>query len=252
VAITLCGLVLAGAAVTGVVLLGEDDDSGATQPRSAPSSATPAPSASEAGTGGGAPSPGDSPTDDPKVLVDQLNGITVPVPGGWEKPQSTVESAATMRTVDSYSCPGDSGSFCYHGTVTTRTATGTDLTSSEALAKEDIKTAADKAYEENIVGDRIHGGVTSHKELRSTSVSVAGRTGYLVRWQVTTGKGPGGYVQSLVFPSSLGSESPVIVRFAFDAGQDELPLELMDTITEGIRPIGDSATSGGVGSSVAP
>ncbi|MFI6723862.1 DUF2510 domain-containing protein [Streptomyces atratus] len=38
----------------------------------------------------------------------------------------------------------------------------------------------------------------------------------------------------------------------FDAGPDGPPLSLMDTITEEIRPIDDSGTSGGVGSSVAP
>lgn len=83
-------------------------------------------------------------------------------------------------------------------------------------------------------------------------MNVAGRAGYQVRWRVNTAKGPGGYVQSLVFPSTVGSESLIIVRYAFDAGPDGPPLSLMDTLTKGIRPIGDSATSGGVGSSIAP
>ncbi|MFG2625963.1 DUF2510 domain-containing protein [Streptomyces sp. NPDC048473] len=246
VALAVAGLVVVGAAVTGAVLLGRDDSG--TQPKAGPSSSAPLPTADH-----DSPSPSGSPAEgDPKVLVDQLNGITLPIPDGWEKPESTVEEALTMRTVDSYSCPGDSSDFCYHGTVTTRTASGTDITSAEELAKQDITTAADSAYEEDIVGDRIHGGITSHRQLASASVSVAGRTGYQVRWRVTTGKGPGGYVQSLVFPSTVGSESLIVVRYAFDAGPDGPPLSLMDTITKGIRPVGDSGTSGGVGSSVAP
>lgn len=88
--------------------------------------------------------------------------------------------------------------------------------------------------------------------LKAQELTVAGRTGYLVRWQVTTGKGPGGFVQSLAFPSSVGTETPVIVRFAFDAEVPGLPLSLMDTITRGIRPLGDRATSGGVGASIGP
>ena len=59
-----------------------------------------------------------------------------------------------------------------------------------------------------------------------------------MRWRVTTAKGPGGYVQSMVFPSSVGTESPVVVRYAFDAGPDVrcvtgmiAPLEL-DTRTQ--------------------
>ncbi|MGW9122242.1 DUF2510 domain-containing protein [Streptomyces sp. NPDC055663] len=244
VALAVAGLVVVGAAVTGAVLLGRDDDG--TRPAAGPSASAPSPTAATA-----TPSPSGSPTeDDPKILVDQLNGITLPIPDGWEKPPRTVDQVLTMRTVDSYDCPGSSSDFCYHGTVTSRVASATDITSAEELAEQDIATAADGAYEKNIVGNRIHGGITSHKVLDSGSVSVAGRAGYQLRWRVDTAKGPGGYVQSLVFPSPTGSESLVIVRYAFDAGPDGPPLRLMDTITKGIRPIGDSATSGGAGSSI--
>ncbi|SFX47519.1 DUF2510 domain-containing protein [Streptomyces atratus] len=247
VALAVAGLIVVGAAVTGTVLLGRDDSG--TRPEAGPSSSAPPATPTATAT----PSPGDSPAeDDPKVLVDQLNGITLPIPDGWEKPGRTVEKVLTMRTVDSYDCPGSSSDFCYHATVTSRIASATDITSPEELAKQDIATAADSAYEKNIVGDRIHGGITSHKQLDSGSVSVAGRTGYQVRWRVNTAEGPGGYVQSLVFPSTIGSEALIIVRCAFDAGPDGPPLSLMDTITKGIRPIGDSATSGGAGSSIAP
>ncbi|MFD6278277.1 DUF2510 domain-containing protein [Streptomyces sp. NPDC060209] len=247
-ALTVAGLAVAAAAVTGFLVLGQDG--GGTQPRSASSSSAPTPTSTDSASAA-TPSPAQGPDSDPALLVDQLNGVTLPVPDGWEKPENTLDDASTMRTVGSYTCPGDSGSFCYHGTVTVRTVSGTDLTDMKALAEEDIGTAADRAYGKDTVGDLIHGGIRSQKELASKSVTVAGRTGYLVRRQVTTGKGPGGYVQSLVFPSAVGSETPVIVRFAFDAGRDELPLPLMDTITRGIRPIGD-ATGGGVGSTVAP
>ncbi|MEV7400707.1 DUF2510 domain-containing protein [Streptomyces sp. NPDC091267] len=251
VALVVAGALVVGAAVTGAVLLGRDDDG--TRPQARRSSA---PSHARTGTGaapGDSPSPDGSPDDsDPTVLVDQLNGITLPIPDGWEKSDSTVDELLTMRTADSYSCPGSSSAFCYHGTVTTRTPNGADATSAEKLAEQDIEAAAKRAYDENTVGERIHGGITSHTQLAAASVSVAGRTGYLVRWRVATGKGPGGYVQSLVFPSAVGSESLVVVRYAFDAGPDGPPLSLMDTLTKGIRPIGDSGTSGGVGSSVAP
>ncbi|MEV5201545.1 DUF2510 domain-containing protein [Streptomyces sp. NPDC053720] len=244
VALAVAGLIVVGAAVTGAVLLGGDDDG--ERPEAGPSgSVTPT-------TVTDTPSPTGSPAeDDPKVLVDQLNGITLPIPDGWEKPDRTVEPVLTMRTVNSYACPGSSSDFCYHATVTSRTASATDITSAEELAEQDIATAADGAYEKNIVGNRIHGGIMSHKVLDSASVSVAGRAGYQVRWRVDTAKGPGGYVQSLVFPSPVGSESLIIVRYAFDAGPDGPPLSLMDTITKAIRPIGDSATSGGAGSSIA-
>ncbi|WP_432105379.1 DUF2510 domain-containing protein [Streptomyces sp. bgisy091] len=245
-ALAAAGLAVAAAAVTGFLVLGDGEGGAGRAGPAAGSSAPPAPTASTA-----APSPTTGGQEDPAVLVDQLNGVTIPVPDGWEKPEHTLDDATTMRTAASYSCPGDSGDFCYHGTVTVRTASGTDLTEMKPIAEEDVETAADRAYGKDIAGDLIHGGIRSEKELASRSVTVAGRTGYLVRRQITTGKGPGGYVQSLVFPSPLGSETPVIVRFAFDADRDELPLSLMDSLTRGIRPIGD-ATDGGVGSTVAP
>ncbi|MFJ6318481.1 DUF2510 domain-containing protein [Streptomyces californicus] len=244
-AVTLSGALVLGAAVAGVILLGRDDDGTTAAPTTTTSAQAPATSPAPAATSGGAPAP----DADPAVLVDQLNGITLPVPEGWERPETSSARVPTIRTEQSYDCPGGS-SFCYHGTISTHTAAGGDTP--EEIAEADIATAADLAYEEDGIGRRLHGGIRTHKVLEARETAVAGRTGYLVRWQVTTGRGPGGYVQSLAFPSSVGSGAPVIVRFAFDAGVPDLPLSLMDTITRGIRPVGDSATSGGVGASVGP
>lgn len=138
------------------------------------------------------------------------------------------------------------------GTVYSRTATATDERSPKALALGDIKDAADRAYDEDTIGRELFGGITRHEKVKEGSVAVAGRSGYLVRWRVYTAKGPGGYVQSLAFPSSLGSEAPVIVRFAIDAGDGAPPLTDLDKMTKGIRTIGEGETSGGVGNSVGP
>ena len=121
--------------------------------------------------------------------------------------------------------------------VTVRTAGGTDLTAMKALAEEDIGTAADGAYGKDAFGDRIHGGSRPTRRWRPSPSTVAGRTGYLVRRQVTTGKGPGGYVQSLVFPSAVGRETAGHRALRLRRGPARrLPLSLMDTITRGIRP----------------
>lgn len=122
----------------------------------------------------------------------------------------------------------------------------------KALAEQDIPDAADAAYDRDLIGGRPFGGIESHRRVKSGQIAVAGRAGYFVRWRVTTAKGPGGYVESLVFPSSVGTEAPVIVRFVFDAGADGPPLADMDRITKGIRPLDDASTSGGVGSSIGP
>ncbi|MFI6473310.1 DUF2510 domain-containing protein [Streptomyces sp. NPDC050516] len=236
-------VVLVAAIAVGVAVLGKGDDTPHTT--SASKSAT-APVAVNSPSG----RPSSGPSGDPHTLVDQLNGITLPIPDGWEKTDDAVTGLVTMATKDTYNCPGDSG-FCHHGKVTTSTATMTDLKTAEAVAKNDITDAANDAYDHDPVGARLYNGITSHREVRSGSVVVDGRTGYLVRWEVKTGAGPGGYVESLAFPSTVGSEAMVIARFAFDAGKDGPPLALMDTITRGIAPIGGSQ-NGGVGSSLPP
>ncbi|MFG2719388.1 DUF2510 domain-containing protein [Streptomyces sp. NPDC048416] len=187
---------------------------------------------------------------DPHTLVDQLDGITLTIPDGWEKTDDPVTGLVTMTTKGTYDCPGDSG-FCHHGSVTTATATATDLKTAEAIAKNDIADAAADAYDHDPIGGHPYNGITSHQEVKSGPVVVDGRTGYLVRWQVRTGKGPGGYVESLAFPSTVGSQAMVIARFALDAGADGPPLALMDTITRSIAPIG-GGQNGGVGTSLAP
>lgn len=246
VALSVAGVVLVASIVTGVVVLGEDDG---TSQEGAPAPSTSEPVESPSPT---SPTPTTSaPDPDPSHLVDPLNGITIPVPEGWEKADNTVDRDPTIETPDTYDCPGDSG-LCHHGTVSSRTATATDERSPKALALGDIKDAADRAYDEDAIGRQPFDGIKSHQKVKEGTVAVAGRSGYLVRWRVHTESGPGGYVQSLVFPSSLGSEAPVIVRFAIDAGTGEgvPPLSDMDKITKGIRQAGDGETGGGVGNSV--
>ncbi|GAA3506861.1 hypothetical protein GCM10019016_139760 [Streptomyces prasinosporus] len=214
---------------------------------SAPAPGAPSPSASPSP----ADSPADSPAGDPDVVEDPLNGITFPLLDGWVRPENVAEDDVVMTTDGTYDCPGE-GTVCRHGLVVSRTVTGSDETSPRALAEEDVSEAADEAFHEDATGRRPHGGIESHRVVGAGPVAVAGRAGYFVRWRVRTGEGPGGYVQSMVFPSSVGTESPVVVRYVFDAGEDGPPLADMDRITEGIRSLTDADSGGGVGSSIGP
>ncbi|CAM5746756.1 hypothetical protein [Streptomyces afghaniensis 772] [Streptomyces afghaniensis] len=251
VALIAAGAVLVAAIVTGALVLGDDGDGAET--RTAPTSAPPAPNGPSATTPEASPSPSTSEpsADDPAVVEDQLNGVTFPLLDGWVRPQYVAQDDVVMTTDGTYDCPGGVG-LCRHGLVFSRTVTENDEKSPEALAKADIKNAADEAYDRDTLGRELYGGIESHQQVESGPVAVAGRAGYLVRWRVRTAKGPGGYVQSLVFPSSVGTESPVLVRYVFDAGEDGPPLADMDRITKGIRPFGDADTGGGVGSSIGP
>ncbi|MFG2787719.1 DUF2510 domain-containing protein [Streptomyces sp. NPDC048419] len=249
VALVAAGAVLVAAIVTGTVFLGRSDGNGP-DVQTAPN-----PVASDAGPTSESPSPSQSSAepsaDDPSVVTDQLDGITLPLLDGWVRPQYVAEDDVVMTTDGTYDCPGDSG-VCRHGLVISRTVSQSDQSSPRALAEQDVKDAADAAYDRDLVGRRPFGGIESHRQVKSGQIAVAGRAGYFVRWRVRTAKGPGGYVESLAFPSTVGTEAPVMVRFVFDAGEAGPPVADMDRIARGIRSIDDAATGGGVGSSIGP
>lgn len=233
------------AVVAGVLVIGGDDEEN--PPTAGPTAVTPTPTAPPTTDG---PVEDDDEDKNATRVDDQLNGISLPIVKGWEKPEFYSGPAPTVTTVGTYPCPSGSKE-CRHGTVSSHAVSRTDASTPEAIAKEDVAAAAKETYEEDILGSLPYGRMTAYKVVAAGPTAVAGRTGYLVRWQVTTDKGPGGYVQSLAFPSPTGSESPVVVRFVFDAGPDGPALAVMDEITRGIRPIG-SDTNGGVGSSITP
>ncbi|MEU1279850.1 DUF2510 domain-containing protein [Streptomyces sp. NPDC005805] len=250
------GAVLVAAVVTGAVLLfGKDDEDGGPDPVASGGPETTA-SAPASPAPGGSATPSAAPSADPDEgrLVDQLNGVSLPMPDGWEKSDRLIGPGATMHTDATYDCPGGGSSLCRHGRVTSLSATpSADATTAKQVAEADIAKAADQAYDEDVLGTPAYGGLRAHKVVKAQNVAVAGRAGYLIRWRVTTGKGPGGHVQTVAFPSTIGTESMVVVRLAFDAGPDGPDLAEMDAITAGIRPIGAAGdTSGGVGSSIGP
>ncbi|MFH0517039.1 DUF2510 domain-containing protein [Streptomyces sp. M41] len=238
VALTVAGAVLVASVVTGVIVLNRDD--GGTDVDTAPTLATDEPAPREPATGTPTPTPSQSTSepsaDDPAVVVDQLNGISLPLLDGWIRPRNIAETDILMTTSGTYDCPGDGG-FCRRGRVYSRTVTQNDETSPEALAKADIKDAAHEAYDRDFVGRSPYGGIESHQVVGSGPVTVAGGAGYFVRWRVKTAQGPGGHVQSLAFPSRVGTGAPVIVRYVLDAGEDGPPTADMDRFTRGIRTV---------------
>jgi hypothetical protein len=227
VALVAAGVVLVTSIVTGAFVLGREGGGGAAATRTTPAAAPAQTTGSPAGPSSA----------DPSVVVDELNGIALPLLDGWVRAQDVAEDDVMMTTPGTYDCPGDPG-LCRHGRVISRTVTANDERSPKALAEHDIADAANTAYDRDLLDNRPFHGVTSHRQLRASPVAVAGSVGYLVRWQVRTGVGPGGYVESLAFPSGVGSRALVIVRFVFDAGADGPPLTDMDRITQRIRPAG--------------
>ncbi|GAA2730362.1 DUF2510 domain-containing protein [Streptomyces nogalater] len=182
------------------------------------------------GSGGGAPSPG--PSGPPEVrgggsVPDPVNGISLPVPKGWTG--QTMGAGAQVTSEDSYKCPGEPAQTCTAGGAYSAPAMvlRTKGDTAEEVAKADIAANAEESY-----GGTTYGGITSHEELASEAVTVAGQKGYLVRWKAVTRKGADGYVESVAFPSPGAPDRIVVIRFGLDVGQK---LSVVDEILKGVE-----------------
>ncbi|MDJ0343750.1 DUF2510 domain-containing protein [Streptomyces sp. H10-C2] len=229
-------LVLVGGVVAGVVMLNKSGGDKASGKPSPSSSASRNPDGGPSGAPGG-PSQNPGPTSGSGVAVDTLDKVGLPILPGW---QGKSGAGGAGLTTGSYKCPADPAKNCVRGGVFSAPAAAYKLTSTtpEAAAKEDIPVNAEQSYE---------GGLTSHKELLSQPVTVAGQQGYLVRWQVVTKVGDDGYVQSLVFPSPANPQQLVVVRYGFDINAQAPGLDIMDRITKGIKAASGSGGTGGTG-----
>ncbi|MGQ4486427.1 DUF2510 domain-containing protein [Streptomyces sp. SAS_281] len=192
----------------------------------------------DGGNDGGGESPEPSrPQIEDGYATDLASGISIPVPDGW-KGESGMGAGVTTG---SYACPGDTEQTCVRGGVFSAPAEALKLTTktAKATAEKDIEANADESY-----GEKIYGGITSHEELKSEAVTVAGQQGYRVRWKVVTKNGDDGYVESLAFPSPLAKDMLVVIRSGFDVNSKAPSLSVLDTITKGIKAASRGAGSG--------
>ncbi len=240
------GIVLL-AAVGGGVFLAQDDAGHRENPLaegpSTPPSGTPEGGGDSGGgdkDGGGSQGPGQGmPETEKGYATDLASGISIPVPEGWTGNSGPVGAGIT---VGEHACPGDASQKCVRGGVFSVPAAALklDATTAKAAAEKDISANAQESY-----GEKIYEGITSHKELKSEAVTVAGQKGYLVRWKVVTKKGDDGYVESLAFPSPNDDSMLVVIRSGFDINAAAPKLSVLDDITKGIK----AASGGGSGES---
>lgn len=236
----MAALVLIGAVVAGILVLGK----GSSKKDDAKNTPSPAISAPHRKGGGGQPAPQpsggtQSPGSGGGKAVDGYDGISLPVLDGWTGATGQNGIGANVTT-GGYPCPGDPSQPCVRGGVFAEPAAAAKITatSPEAAAKADIAPNAADSYSTD-----IYGATTSHQQVASQAVTVAGQQGYMVRWRITTKSGTSGYVESLVFPSPSNSSKLVLVRFGFDIGGQAPGVDVMDRITQGIKA--DSSGSQG-------
>ncbi|MEW1615609.1 MULTISPECIES: DUF2510 domain-containing protein [unclassified Streptomyces] len=240
------GAVVLAAIGGGMYLLREDDDGQPDIAVAPPSAAPSAPDGSgapddENGSGGedGGAGPGEQlPQTEPGYATDLAAGISLPVPKGWT---GTSAPLGAGLSTGEYACPGGPAKTCVRGGVFSAPAVALNLTakSPEEAAKKDIAVNAEKSY-----GGDSYGKISSHEELRSGEVTVAGQKGYAVRWKVVTEKGDDGYVESLVFPSPAAKDKLVVVRSGFDVNKDAPKLSVLDEIVKGIKAASGTGTGG--------
>ncbi|MEU7577147.1 DUF2510 domain-containing protein [Streptomyces sp. NPDC041068] len=190
----------------------------------------------------GVPDNPQAPEQDPGFATDTESGIKIPVPDGWSG--GTTVKGAGVQTPP-IPCPGNTNEQCTRGSAYSMTAYSLklDAKTPEAAAKEDIKENAEQGY-----GGKTYGKITSHKVLKSESITVAGQKGYHVRWKAVTQKSDDGYVESLAFPSPADKSKIVIVRMGIDVNPKAPSPSVMDQIAKGIKA--GPAGGGGTGQDV--
>ncbi|WP_338894896.1 DUF2510 domain-containing protein [Streptomyces sp. TG1A-60] len=243
IAVAVAAAVLASIGVGVYALAGNGGDSGTT---SRGPGGQDGQGGADGGPGGQSPAPdgsGQPPQTEEGYATDTVSGISIPVPDGWVT--SPLRIGAQVTTEASYDCPADKSKTCTRGGAYSMPAELLELkaTTAEAAAKEDIPKNAEDAY-----GAEGYGKITSHDELASKAVTVAGEKGYLVRWKVVTSKGDDGYVESLAFPSPADSSRLVVVRFGIDVSDEAPEQSVIDDITKGIKKA--SISGGGSGQDV--
>ncbi|WP_307123773.1 DUF2510 domain-containing protein [Streptomyces sp. B1I3] len=233
------GVVVLAAVGGGAYMLGDDSGGGdgtsaATAPSQSPGrQGAPDGDGQDGGSGGedgGGQGPGqDMPQTEEGYATDLASGISIPVPDGWNGRSGPVGAGVTTGE---YACPGDEEQKCVRGGVFSAPAQALEIaeTTAKAAAEADIKVNAEESY-----GEKIYGGITSHEQLRSEAVTVAGQKGYVVRWKVVTKEGDDGYVESLAFPSPNIKDMLVVVRSGFDINTKAPKLSVLDGITKGIK-----------------
>ncbi|MFH0245132.1 DUF2510 domain-containing protein [Streptomyces sp. HK10] len=237
-AVIAAAVVVSALLAGGLLLLGGSGGSGGSDDRRARPGAT----AGEDEKPGGAPSGGpqeDEPDRDPGgeeddgtpgTAVDRVNGVSLPVPEGWN--ESETDSGIWLSS-GSYSCPGDASLTCVRAGVSLRAADDPAGAGPRAMAEADIARHAEESYD-----TRGYGGIEEHEVVSSAEVTVAGRKGHRVRWRIANELEPDAYVESVVFPAPDGSGRMLVMRLGFDIHADAPDPGEMDRIVAGVRAVG--------------
>jgi hypothetical protein len=230
VAATGAVLMLSALAVGAVLLLGgESDDDGGRADGDRTSTATATESGPARETG--------EPTPRYPLTDGQVRGASLPLLDGWE--ERPLDGGAAATTTRGYPCPADEDRQCGTAGAFLRTADESIPATPREVAVADVAAGARESYDPD-----AYGGIASHTEVLAAEVTVAGESGYRVRWRIETEAGTAAYVESVAFPAPDDSGRMLVLRLGFDIGGDALPVRDMERIIQGVRPVSDAPGTG--------
>ncbi|CAL9377019.1 hypothetical protein SUDANB106_00986 [Streptomyces sp. enrichment culture] len=166
----------------------------------------------------------------PGTAVDRVNGVSVPVPEGWN--EAGTDSGIWLSS-GSYPCPGDTSLTCVRAGVSLRAADDLTGADPQAMAEADVARNAEESYD-----TKGYGGIEEHEVVSSGAVTVAGQKGHRVRWRIANELEPDAYVESVVFPAPDGSGRMLVMRLGFDIHAEAPDPGEMDRIVAGVRAAG--------------
>lgn len=152
------------------------------------------------------------------------DGVTLPLPPGWSRVEGTYGAAVNTTP---YTCPLQEERCVRAGAAVYVTPRNGDP---QAVATADIEDNAGFSY-----GADYYGGITSHREVASKPVEVAGQAGYLVRWKIDNKADPDAYVQSVAFPHPDGSGQMLVLRAGTDIHRDAPPVGDLEKLVAGLE-----------------
>jgi hypothetical protein len=207
------------AVVVGVVVVTRDDDGKRADGGPSPTapSGSPRPDGSTEPDDGTDPGPRENrPT--------MAGGVKLPLLSGWTRVEGTYGAAVNTTP---YTCPLKRERCVRAGAAVYVTPLNGDP---ESVAEADIETNAEGSY-----GADYYGGITSHEEVESKAVEVAGQDGYLVRWKIDNKADPDAYVESVAFPHPDGSGQMLVLRAGVDIHDDAPAPRVLDKLVAGVE-----------------
>ncbi|MGK4583679.1 hypothetical protein [Kitasatospora sp. HPMI-4] len=150
---------------------------------------------------------------------DLVHGWAVPLPAGWTTERHSREIAVYLSTAP-YSCADPAG--CVRGSFAIDTAAVTGADAAEVARSVMADTAP-----------ALFGDLSTHQELPSGPVTVAGLRGFAERWHVVPKDGVKGYVLVVAVPARGGGFT-VLTGSVDDHSQAPKPA-VLDQIVQGIR-----------------